>query len=255
MKKLSENIFTKRIFSVGAMVGVIVILAGCAGYSNGGYTGKGGIGQGNSRNFANNSVLSNELNRGDQLALEEGFLGAMNTLDAGVPRDWRGERSEGTVTAGSFLIANLLPNPDDTLPARTGLSLSYRLETEQGKHVLAKNSNIRRGPSTNYDVLETLPSGTGVDGVGRVEGETWMLVAVNGAVRGYVHEKLLVKAPGTGAFELAGGPVREPVLCREYSQSLLVRGQRDRWNGIACDYGSGWELEQRTGPTLLGQAY
>ena len=76
-----------------------------------------------------------------------------------------------------------------------------------GLYVLTRNSNIRLGPGTDHKIAEVLPSGAGVDVVGRVVDKEWMLVASEGSIRGYVHQNLLIKAPGT-ELELAGGPNR-----------------------------------------------
>lgn len=231
---------------------MFAVVSGCTSYSDYGSGSSGFPVRGGGANFADGSFLGTQLSRGDKQALSEAFLGAMNTLDTDVRNPWQNDRNRGLVIAGSFYIANLLPNPDDKIPARGDLDLSYSLETEQGAYVLAKNSNVRRGPSTDYEILKTIPSGTAVDGIGRVEGEPWMLMATKARVHGYVYESLMVKAPGTDAFELAGGPVRTPVLCRDFTQTIDVQGQRDQWDGTVCDYGRGWVLEKQTGPTRLG---
>lgn len=239
-----------RVIASGIMA---LMLAGCASYGAGGLPGPNLPGRGGAGNFAAGSGLGVQLNRAERSALEDSFLSAMATRKPGVAQNWQVNRGAGSVTAGGYFIANLMPHPETLMRARTGLDLSYRLETEQGAYVLARNANIRFGPSTDFEIVETLPSGTGVEGIGRVEGATWMLISVGDVVRGYVFEPLIVKAPGAGALELAGGPVRQPYLCRGFTQSLTLRGQRDRWQGTACDYGEGWELVKRAGPTLLGE--
>jgi hypothetical protein len=95
--------------------------------------------------------------------------------------------------------------------------------------------------------LGKLESGTAVDAVGKVVGQPWFLVATNGKVRGYVHESLVVRAPGDGLL-LAGGPTRQAKSCRAFEQRLTLFGRTDRWNGVACKEGGAWRIESTTGP-------
>jgi len=206
-------------------------------------------------NFAEDSTIGDLLRRSDVEVLETIFVSAM--ADANNPSrvDWQGDDASGQVEAGNFFLANLLDDPDALMASRGGLDLSYSVEIEQGDFVLSKNSNIRNGPSTDYSILETLQSGTPVRGVGKVQGERWMLVADDKKVIGYIFEELIVKAPGTQTFDLAGRPIRNAVLCREFVQTLNVAGRKDRWGGLACDFGDGWELANQGGPVILGNGF
>ena len=209
---------------------------------------------GANKNFAIDSALAGQISKADQTALDRAFIDAMAQSGTSIV-PWQGERSSGGIKPGDFLLANVLPDPNELLPTRKDISTEFMLETEQGDHVLTKNSNIRLGPSTDYSIVETLSAGTGVEGLGLVQGETWMLIAYEDRVRGYVYQPLLEKAPGAALFELAGGPVRQPHICREFEQSIDVSGQKDRWQGMACDFGEGWELAGRGGPTVLGDSF
>ena len=202
-------------------------------------------------NFAEDSELAFMLDAPDRMALRETFLQAMNSNKMDEEFAWRGPSAVGTVESGALFLANLMPDPDQLVPVKKSILLNYDLETEQGDFVLTRNSNIRKGPSTDFDILETLPSGTAVEGVGKVTGERWMMVSADGHIRGYVFDGLIVKAPGAEEFALAGGPVRRAYLCREFIQSLNVGTRRDRWQGLACDFGEGWELANRRGPAIL----
>ncbi|MHA7873414.1 MAG: SH3 domain-containing protein, partial [Hyphococcus sp.] len=115
------------------------------------------------------------------------------------------------------------------------------METDLGLYVATRNANVRIGPGTAYAVAEMLDAGAGVEVVGRVVDKSWMLVAVDGVVRGYVFQDLLIKAPGA-ELELAGGPQRSPRLCRAYAQRLEMEGARDAWKGAACVDGAGWRV-------------
>ncbi len=234
-------------------VASLIVLSGCSTFSGEGSRVPNPGTAGAVKNLAASSSLASLLTRADIAALETAFLMAADdpTPD---PVSWKKDAS-GSVIVRSYFIGNVFADPEELIETRSPIALDFDLETEQGDFVLAKNSNIRRGPSTENAILETLPAGTGVEGIGKVAGEDWMLVASDNRVRGYVYSALLQKAPGSDLLVLDGGPTRTPFLCREYEQSLDVEGQRDRWQGLVCDFGAGWEIAGRFGPTILGDAF
>ncbi|PQA85805.1 SH3 domain-containing protein [Hyphococcus luteus] len=196
-------------------------------------------------NYAGGSPAGDRLNGGDRDALAAAFTRAMET---GSAQSWRGDRAVGEVTPQGYAIANLKPDPRARIAAARGdFDLAHVMETELGLYVLTRNSNIRTGPGTDNKAVEVLPSGTGVDVVGRVRDRNWMLVAVDGAVRGYVFGDLLIEAPGA-ELELAGGPMRRPLLCRNFTQRVNVYSERYEWEGAACNDGTGWRLAQDPPP-------
>ena len=201
-----------------------------------GSTGGGGV------NFTAGSMLGASVSADDMRALYPAFVTAIETGPAGEPVAWRGAGASGAVTPGAYMIGNLKPDPRALLPLAAALSFSETFETELGLYALTRNANVRSGPSTDAKALDQLPSGTGVDVVGKVSGKPWMLVAVDGAVRGYIHDSLMIRAPGA-ELTLAGGPTRRAHLCRAFKQSLSVGGRSDQWSGVACDRGDGWRVE------------
>ena len=197
-------------------------LAGCSTISSS--IGGGGSGD----NYASGSALEYRLSGGDRDALGHAFLRAMET---GTAQNWRGRRAAGVVNPGTYSLANLQENPRARIPAaRADFDISHRVETELGLYVTTRNANVRIGPGTNYEVAEMLTPGAGAEVVGRVVDKSWMLIAVDGVVRGYVFQDLLIKAPGT-ELELAGGPQRRPLLCREFTQRVDIEGVNDAWTG------------------------
>ena len=192
--------------------------------------------------YAANSALAGQLKRSDRAALDYAFVKAMNE---GGAQGWTGKKASGEVNGRGYSLGNLRSNPDERIAlAVPTIDLNVIVETELGDHVLTRNSNIRRGPSNQSEILEVLPSGQLVEVVGKSTTANWMLIAVDGVVRGYVFGNLLIKAPGT-ELELAGGPRRKPLLCREFSQRLTIKGRgSDRWLGAACNDGTGWRLVQ-----------
>ena len=196
-------------------------------------------------NYAATSPAGGRLSGADREALAAAFIRAM---EDGTPQSWRGGRAVGSVTPGGYALVNLKSDPRERIAAARGdFDLNHRMETELGLHVLTRNSNIRTGPGTDAKVAEVMPSGSGVDVVGRVTDRNWMLVAADGSVRGYVSGDLVIQAPGT-ELELAGGPVRTPVLCRNFTQRLNVYSERYEWQGAACNDGSGWRLAAEPAP-------
>ena len=203
-------------------------------------------------NFAADSSLATLLDRADVAALAIAFIDAMEATPGSTPKRWTGEGANGEIVAGAVLLGNVLADPSELLDIKDGIVVDWPLETDQGPYVLVKNSNIRMGPSTDYGVLETLPAGTGVEGIGKVVDDDWMLIARDDRAIGYVFVPLLEKAPGAELLTLAGGPTRQPFLCREFEQNLDVNGQKDRWRGLACNFKDGWGLVGGGGPTVLG---
>ncbi len=215
-----------------------ILLNACSTLSGGGFDGGSG-------DFAAGSRLSYNLSGGDRSALADAFLSAMET---GAETPWRGRNANGAVTPGDYSLSNLKADPRERLIlARSDIDIARRMETDLGLYALTSNSNVRTGPGTTYKIATMLPSGAGVEVVGRVVGAPWMLVSHEGRIAGYIHENLMIKAPGT-ELELAGGPHRRPILCREFIQRVEVYGEVDAWTGGACNDGAGWRLAAEPEP-------
>ena len=236
----------KQIVNLAKMGGALSVLAlalsACSTLPSG------GLGGSSHPNYAAGSALGSQLEGRARNQLGDQFLAAMDA-QSGTTHSWRAKGARGVVIPRAHTVSNLKADPYQTLSAPRTLNVDHVVETEQGPYVLTRNSNVRTGPSTNYRALETIDSGTGVEVVGLVIGQPWMLIAVDNQVRGYVHKNLMRKAPGTDLL-LAGGPRRRPAKCRRFTQRLEAYGQRDEWHGEACFDGS-WKLVPRA-PSLLG---
>ncbi|HXI86328.1 MAG TPA: SH3 domain-containing protein, partial [Parvularculaceae bacterium] len=166
---------------------------------------------------------------------------------------WSSGPYEGAVTPGGVLIAGLRPERAAMTPLAAPLELNSPLETELGLYALTATANLRAGPSLKAPVLGQLGSGTAVDVLGKTPGKPWMLVAVDGKLRGYVHSSLMIKAPGAD-LTLAGGPTRTPVRCRPFEEHLTRSGETDNWAGVACKRDGAWKVEPAPpSPTGLTQ--
>ena len=224
---------------LGMAIMAAAMLGGCASLPS-----VGGVG-GGSDNYAAGSPANSVLSGTDRSALATAFQAAMNNS---TPQQWRGNRAVGVVMPGGYGLANLLADPNARIGLAQGdLDLAHVMETDLGPYVLTRNTNLRKGPGTENGVIEILPSGSGVDVVGRIPDNNWMLVSMNGSVRGYVYGNLLIKAPGT-ELELAGGPMRRPILCREFTQRVSAYSERYQWQGAACNDGAGWRLAPPEAP-------
>ncbi len=200
---------------------------------------------GDSVNYAAGTPVADQLNDADREALAAAVARAMET---GTAQNWRGRRAVGVVTPGGYALANLKADPAARVDAARGdLDLGHVVETDLGLYVLTRNSNIRTGPGTEAKAVEVLPSGSGVEVVGRVRDKNWMLISANGAVRGYVFGDLLIKAPGS-ELELAGGPMRKPILCRRISQRINIYSTRYEGESAACNDGTGWRPAREPAP-------
>ncbi len=215
-----------------------MMLAACAGTS--------GLKLGGGENYAAASALGAGLPPSEARVLAPAFLQAIEKGAGGERFDWRGEASFGWVKARAPRLGNLKADENDRPPFPDGLDFSETYETEQGLYALTRNANVRLAPSTDAPTLEQLLSGTGVTVIGKVVGKPWMLIEEGGKVRGYVHEDLMIKAPGT-ELDLAGGPRRQAVMCRGYEQRLSWGGRSDLWEGVACKEDERWVVKARPG--------
>lgn len=215
--------------------------------------GAGGLDLGNEgANYASASPLGAAISGDDARALEPAFLQAVEKGGDGERFDWRGPSAFGWVKGRAACIGNLKADPNDCPAAEAGLALNETYETEQGLYALTRNANVRSGPSTDDPVRGQLQSGTPVNVVGKVVGKPWMLAEVDKKIVGYLHESLLIKAPGT-ELDLAGGPRRQAMSCRHYEQRISFEGRSDLWEGVACNENGRWRIYQKPeeGPVKL----
>ena len=227
------------------LISAAAVLAGCSSLPSMG----GGATQ--TQDYAAGSALGDRLSYSARSALGEA---AVSAAQSGEAQRWRAGGAAGVVMPGAYSLANLKPDPRQRIPmARADIDTAHVMETELGLYALTRNSNIRTGPGTDNSVAEVLPSGAGVDVVGRTAQGEWLLVAVDGVIRGFVFHTLAIKAPGT-ELALAGGPRRRPIRCREVTQRLLIETEQDEWKSALCHDGVNWRpaLEVEKGEELLG---
>lgn len=205
-------------------------------------------------NVAYGSVYEQSLATGDLYEMSRAFEQAM-AAPVGTSTNWQDRRSMsgGTVTAGESYLTNVDFARGRRLIAPVGLYTNDPLEPDQGDYEVKSNTNVRLGPNTNAPIANTLTEGTVLESAGRVRGGEWLLMARGGVVIGYMYGPLLERRDG-GDLLLAGGTARTPTYCRDYSQSLRLRGgSYDEWTGTACRDASGrWVVETGRGRGPVG---
>jgi formylglycine-generating enzyme len=98
------------------------------------------------------------------------------------------------ISNNGFRIARTLPFSVNKSPNVTEASMSelaILIVPLDQQMTTTKNSNVRSGPSTSYDRLQTLSSGAEVSVTGRTEDGDWYRIALAGGRVGYVFNKLL----------------------------------------------------------------
>lgn len=97
-------------------------------------------------------------------------------------------RVGGTAATGNAGSALAKPAP----PPAPKLALTgTRLLDEAVPHLVLKNSNVRRGPSTKFPPVAFVPKGAEVKLTGISKNRRWFLVTLRNGKRGYVFHKLL----------------------------------------------------------------
>ncbi len=194
-------------------------------------------------NYAAGSPLGLAMLASDAAKLQPIFVQALSRGVDGERYDWRGAESFGWVKASAHRVGGLGPTSAALPIAPDNLALDGRFETDLGLFAVTRTANVRRGPSTDYEILTKLQSGDAVEAVGRLVGAPWLLIKQNDRIIGYLHESLTRRAPGA-ELDLAGGPTREALRCRSFEQRISYGGRSDRWEGVAClDAGGDWRLQ------------
>ncbi|MBI1365752.1 MAG: SH3 domain-containing protein [Alphaproteobacteria bacterium] len=235
------------LLSRAAALFALAALGACATHESAGFGAAAPLG------YASGSALGAGLGPREEAALARAFAAAMETGVSGAPTAWSSGDYQGSVTPGGRLVAGLKPDDGAMLPVSAPIDLSFPLETELGLYAVTSTANVRAGPSLKARVLGQLGAGTAVDVVGKTPREPWMLVAVDGKLRGYVHQSLMIRAPGAD-LTLAGGPTRTPVLCRPFEERLAYRGESDRWTGVSCKRDGRWRVEPAPAPAANAPA-
>jgi uncharacterized caspase-like protein/uncharacterized protein YraI len=95
--------------------------------------------------------------------------------------------------------AALTPAPAP-IPTLTPEPPAIPVDEMSATYWVVKRSNVRAGPSTNFDKVGGLDAGTPISVTGKVRGENWYRVALLGGTVGYIYGGLIqLAAPATPA--------------------------------------------------------
>lgn len=119
----------------------------------------------------------------------------------------------------------------EQVPVVQAVEVVPPLESVSGTFVATSNVNVRSGPSTDFQRIETLRQGDKVRVVGRVKGTEWNLISRGQAGEGYVSARFLREDDGT--FVASAQPIggiksvstTVDVECRSTSTQLSVGGE------------------------------
>ena len=96
-------------------------------------------------------------------------------------------------------LAALTPAPAP-IPTPTPQPATIPVDEMSATYWVLKRSNVRAGPSTDFDKVGGLEAGTPVSVTGKVRGENWYRVALLGGAVGYIYGGLIQQAaPATPA--------------------------------------------------------
>ncbi len=128
------------------------------------------------------------------------------------------------------------------------------IEFENATYRVAKNSNVRGGPGTNYVKVGSLRQNSQVTVLGKVIGKDWYLISEKGAGSGYVHASLLqknTKAPAPKVTTVAAAPsdvvevtIPSGQTCRIVTQKVKLADGKEEADEVTVCKGpdGGWEL-------------
>lgn len=125
-----------------------------------------------------------------------------------------------------------------------------------------KTSNVRGGPSTDYEKVGRLVAGSQINVVGKVIGEPWYFISENGVANGFIYEPLVRQA----ASSIVGAPqedaatdtadeeddtfevtVADQLLCRTVEQAVTLDDGTEKTETLtACKGANGWEIQPNT---------
>lgn len=265
----TDGSMTKQDIGTGAGV----VLGGIAGSFLGKGSGRivGAVAGAALGGFIGNQI-GKMLDEEDQKELQEQAKQALVNQPDNTPVNWSSDRSDATavVTAeNSRVETRQVKVVRDASVAPAG-----QLDLIGAKYVAKTSANVRLAPSKDADLATTLPAGSTIWAVGKVQDKPWIMVAKNGKSIGYVAASSLSPAPAStvastqtastqkAAFDLdASAPVRTPadldaleasekadvvtasVTCRDIKTVASSKGETATSTQTACKSPDGsWNL-------------
>lgn len=210
---------------------------------------------------ATGSCLENQLNadikktfrrmlRGEDLALHE--TAVLRAIETGENVSWKG--GEGRARGEARVVSTETERAASSIPYSTRtVQLVPGLDLVGAVFSATRNSNVRSGPSTDYEVVGSIARGEKVDVLGKVENADFYLIGVNGVGNGYVYggnlertEEQVVARDGAAIpqqeISIATTPTNRE--CREIEQVVVSKKGKEKTETIrACKGPNGWEVQ------------
>ena len=218
--QVDSSLFTKQ--NIGRAVGGVV--GGLIGSRFGG--GKGQIATtavGALAGFMIGGTLGERLDTTDKQALSRNTATALET---GSTQSWRNPDT-GVSTRVSVEDTRVERRPLETAGLQSRLREAPALEMINAFYVAEKDSNVRGGPGTDYDVMSVMRRGERVAVVGKVKTENWYMISDDGLGTGFVYAPLLRRDPNQpsdqSAVRVVAGQQRGTQLAEERTCSLVTQ--------------------------------
>lgn len=238
----TSDLVTKQ--NIGRVVGGVV--GGLLGSRFGGGKGKIAMTAGGAlAGFFLGGALGQRLEATDQQALSSSTATALETGDV---QSWRNPDT-GVSTRVSVEDTRVERRPVQTEGLQARLREAPALDMVNEFYLATKDSNVRGGPGTEYDVMGVMRAGERVAVVGKVQTGNWYMISDDGLGTGFVYAPLLRRDPrqssGDSAVRIARGQrsatrVADERTCSLVTQQVTLRdGTTESHQMTACRQADG----------------
>jgi uncharacterized protein YcfJ len=200
------------------------------------------------------AFIANEISRSlSESEQQRVSRSTVSTVVTGENSDWE---DPDTGTRGSARVVETFEReePVSVQVYRDRVAEVPPLEFIGETYRVTTNSNVRGGPSTDFEKVGFFTAGTLVNVVGKVEGEEWYFVSENGIGSGFVYAPLLEAQSASIIGEQPEAPTGQDVyeaevadtrLCRTIEQSVTAAdGTTTTELLTACRGPNGWEVAE-----------
>jgi surface antigen len=185
-------------------------------------------------------AVGRRLSQNDRAGIAHTTQSALNT---GRTQTWRNPDS-GVYTRVS--VGEAQPYAGRGAGAGPKLGEAPPLELVNAYYTADANVNVRGGPGTEFAILHTLPRGSHVPVIGKVEGTDWYMIAEGGVGSGFLYGPIMSASEGQPESQNA---IREAMSreeapqryiastqeCRQITQEVVLRnGQKSTHRFTAC---------------------
>ena len=174
----------------------------------------------------------------------------LNTLNTGNANSWTSDKNKTQVQARQ--LASRTTTETVKVPVlKKKIKEVPPLEIIGQTYEAKGQSNLRGGPSTDYEKVGSLAAGEVINVVGKVKGADWYLISKDGVGSGFIASYLVKAAPNKVAAkskneisrsDIAQTNVTSDRTCKTVEQSVtLADGTQHSETVEACRGVNGWE--------------